>query len=142
MEPGNIYNNNLITDLIFDKTDNIVYFGDTDGQVKGYRFTQDQNKNITKIKATDGIVRCLEQISASELIAGAKDPSLSLLYADKETKSELRWGRDTPPYTIRKMDEALVAVGCDDGSISIFDTRQGEEVGSISQFGETVTDLL
>jgi len=129
------------TDLSFHPEENLISVVNIQGEVSVFKFANEENTLVKKLKVHKSGVRCVEYShDGSRLITAGQDRCLKIL--DPESWKLLNGGdsmvHPSPLYSLAPTNHGAVS-GDEDGTVKLWDFRTNKSVLSSKRFDEFVS---
>ncbi|XP_030748099.1 WD repeat-containing protein 55 homolog [Sitophilus oryzae] len=116
----------FITDICFHPVSDILAVGSILGDVIFYKYSTEENQEISRQELHTKACRDLEFSEDGKLLyTTSKDKSIMI--SDVESEKLIKFyenAHDCPIYCLSIIDESMFATGDDDGTIKLWDSRQ------------------
>jgi len=142
--PPDIKLSEMVTDISFHPEDDIIAAANIDGDISLFKYDNEKNTLMKKLKIHKSGVRAVEFSSEGNyLFSVSKDKSLKVLDVEtQELKYKVLKAHESSLYAVKPIDENLCATGDEDGYVKLWDYRCEKSVMECRKFEEFVSSFM
>uniref|UniRef100_A0A1B6E1Q1 WD repeat-containing protein 55 homolog n=1 Tax=Clastoptera arizonana TaxID=38151 RepID=A0A1B6E1Q1_9HEMI len=143
-KPQEVYHDDLIVDISFHPSDDIIAAATIVGDVLIYKYSVVGTELVKTLEVHRKSCRAVEFSSSGKtVITGSKDKSL--IITDVETTKLNKCFDDAhedPLYCLLEVNENVIASGDENGVVKLWDLRQNKQISSFKKMEDYVSSII
>jgi len=142
--PPDIKLSEMVTDISFHPEEDIIAAANIDGDISLFKYDNEKNTLLKKLKIHKNSVRAVEFDSDGKLLFSvSKDKSFKVLDVEtQDIKFKMLKAHESSLYAVKPINENLCATGDEDGVVKLWDYRTEKSVMEHRKFEEFVSSFI